>query len=120
MADYTQFNNFPLLKEKKAEPDGEEKHNRTVWMLDALAGLWRVVNKTETSPPSSPTAGQAWLVASGGSGTWDGKDGKLAIYTGSGWLFLTPQEATLILDLSTDNVEVYDGTAWQAIHSNAW
>lgn len=114
----TDQNNLPLLVEGQAS--GEVTHNECLRMLDALAGIWRIHDQNKNSPPSNPDAGQAWIVQATASGAWTGHEGEIAIWSGSEYLFITPQEGTVIADQDTDNIEVYDGSAWQVLHSNAW
>ena len=40
-----------------------------------------------TTPPASPSVGQKYVVPSGATGAWAGKDGQLATYNTSGWVF---------------------------------
>jgi len=112
----TPQNDFPLLEEGQ----GETIFNTLLRALDCLAGTWRVQNKTRTSPPSasSSNTGKAWLVLATGSGAWTGHDNDIAIYTGSGWVYITPQEGTIIVDISTDDVEIYDGSSWTDLHTS--
>ena len=39
------------------------------------------------APPISPSIGQIWIVPLGATGAWAGRDGQLASYTNTGWVF---------------------------------
>jgi hypothetical protein len=77
---------------------------------DALIQL-AVKNRTTTSPPGSPAAGDCYVVATGGSGAWTGHDGKIAAYY-NGWLFFTPIEGWHIWVDDEDVLLLYDGSSW--------
>lgn len=74
---------------------GTGKSNRTLFnnatrILDAAAGL-KLVSRTTTATPASPTAGDAWLVpGSGVTGQWAGHEDEIAVAGASGWDFRAP------------------------------
>jgi hypothetical protein len=49
---------------------------------------YAVLSGSVTTPPVSPTIGDAYLVATASTGTWSGKDGRVAVFTASGWQFI--------------------------------
>lgn len=61
--------------------------------LGALV-LLSVASASETSPPSGPVDGERYIVGSGSTGSWAGKDGNVAQYDASmpGWTFYQPSE----------------------------
>lgn len=70
-----------------------------------------IKDRNLTTPPASPSEGDRYLVAAGGSGAWNGHDGELAIYY-SEWIFLAPKEGwTFWID--DENTQIsYDGGSW--------
>jgi hypothetical protein len=46
-----------------------------------------VIDRTLTAPPGSPVAGEAHIPAATATGAWAGKEGQIAIWSGSAWVF---------------------------------
>ena len=64
-------------------------HNEALALVD-LALHPAVESDPLASPPDQPEDGQCWIVAPGGTGAWAERDGRIAMWTGSGWRFLRP------------------------------
>lgn len=73
-------------------------------------------NRTTTTPPASPAAGDTYIVAASATGAWAGKDGQVAVWDGvngawvfgvarAGWRFVIEDEA---------KVTTYLAGAWSA------
>jgi hypothetical protein len=73
---------------------------------------WRVVNQSTATPPGSPAEGDAYVVATSGTGAWTGWDGSVAHYFNSAWKRETPAEGWMIWDVALDALYVYTGSAW--------
>jgi hypothetical protein len=58
--------------------------------LQLSTAILPVQTRSLATPPGSPTAGQAWIVASSPTGAWAGKTNDIARWTGSAWQFITP------------------------------
>uniref|UniRef100_A0A6M3J8R6 Uncharacterized protein n=1 Tax=viral metagenome TaxID=1070528 RepID=A0A6M3J8R6_9ZZZZ len=58
-----------------------------------------VLDKTLATPPGSPSDGDAYVVASGGTGDWLGHDDEVAMYY-SGWIFRAMPVGEVFSDLS--------------------
>lgn len=79
-----------------------------------------VIDMTTTAPPGSPSEGDSYVVATGGSGYWNGEDGNIAIWarpvTGGTsvpeWIFLVPKAGWTVLDISTGGLLAHNGTIW--------
>jgi hypothetical protein len=69
----------------------EVTHNEALLLLDGLVHLL-VEGDGLLAPPASPAAGQAWIVPPAAEGAWQGRDGRLAIFTSVGWRFVEPLE----------------------------
>lgn len=77
--------------------------------------LCAVVEGPPTSqPPASPVEGQCFIVASGGSGAWVGKDGNLAAFTDGGWRFIAPSEGLRALDRASGQTLLRRNGGWEA------
>jgi len=73
-----------------------------------------VESVTLASPPASPAAGACYLVATGATGAWAGKDGMLAGFTEGGWRFIAAIEGARVLDRSSGEMIVRRGGAWES------
>lgn len=78
-------------------------------VLAAVASGNKVVNMTTTTPPGSPSEGDAYVIPAGSSptGAWSGQAGKVAYYYGGGWLFVAPKSGTRVFDTATKVVWTY-------------
>lgn len=72
----------------------------------------RALDKDLTTPPGSPTDGQAWIVPAGATGIWSGKTNQIAAYIGTGWVYWTPIEGARLWLNDEDKEYVFDGSAW--------
>ena len=89
-----QFDFTPNLSLPFLLPAQAQKHvtvNQSLVIVDAL--VMASVNSTDqTSPPSDPGFGDAFLLPGGVSGEWSGRDGQLAVWVDDAWLFHIPRE----------------------------
>lgn len=99
---------MPLLASNQA--DGEINHNASLNILDALVNC-RVVDRDLAAPPAAAN-GDVYIVATGGSGAWSGKDGKLATWYNSQWSFITPKEGFEVWVMDEQVQLRYVGSAW--------
>lgn len=84
---YTDRFALPLLAAGQAQK--ELVHNEALLALDMVCQP--VVQSADlAAPPASPTPGQCWIVADGGSGAWAGRDDALAGWSDAGWRFVSP------------------------------
>ena len=80
-----------------------------------LAGgndLGTVINTQIATPPVGPSLGDSYIVTTGGTGDWLGKDGQLAVFNGSDWIFRTPETGNFVYDSTADASYTYDSAAW--------
>jgi hypothetical protein len=80
--------------------------------LDRLVQLG-VLDHTAT-PPLSPTVGDRYIVAVGGTGAWAGHDGAVTTYTASGWSHLSPKLGWQAYVAATQTLWVFD-SAWSEL-----
>ena len=86
--------------------------NDTVARIDAL--LHPAVEGVDSAPPSSPAAGESWLVGGTPTGAWADHAGELACFTAGAWIFLEPREGMQVLDSSTGGFVLYRDGTWSA------
>lgn len=72
-----------------------------------------VLSSTLATPPGSPTSGDRYIVATGGTGAWSTKDGYIAQYNGSGWDFTAPSAGMIAWDRANHWLTGYDAGGWQ-------
>lgn len=100
---------LPLLDAAQAQ-----KHvtiNEAVSQIDALAA-GRVEERNLTAPPIGPGDGEAFIVGSGATGPWAGRDDGIALFQNGGWVFVTPWSGcTLWLEAERSFV-TFDGADW--------
>ncbi len=59
------------------------------YKVDTFDFPWSVLDKDLTTPPVSPSVGDAYIVGVASTGAWSGHDGAIAVYTAAGWQFIT-------------------------------
>ena len=82
----------PLLSLPYIQPAQAQKHvthNEALRRLDALVQL-SVESRSVTEPPTDPSEGARFIVATGAGGDWSGQDHAIALNAGGAWLFLPP------------------------------
>ncbi len=100
---------LPLLA-----PSQAQKHvtvNEALARLDAVAQL-RVKSSTLSGPPATVEEGAGYLVAETASGDWVGQEGRIAVRSNGGWVFLAPRAGWRAWDESRGGYLLHDGTAW--------
>jgi hypothetical protein len=71
-----------------------------------------VKNRTTTTPPSTPAAGDRYIIPSGATGAWSGKTNQIAEYNGSSWDYYTPQTGWTCYVDDEQKIYSWNGTAW--------
>jgi len=90
-------------------------HNLALIKLDFLVGgAIKVINSTTAAAPGSPTNGDTYLVATGGSGAFAGHDGQIALYN-AGWYFFVVQVGWMIYDAAAGTLKLWNGTTYKTI-----
>jgi hypothetical protein len=84
--------------------------NEALSLLDALHA--RAVTASQPAPPASPTEGACYRVTSQATGTWAGKDDRLAILVAGDWHFIAPVEGMLVFDRAAASFIIYRSD-WQ-------
>ena len=86
-------------------------HNEALRLLDIVTQL-AVTSRATTTPPASPTTGQRFIVATGGTGDWAGHDGQIAVFETTDWAFIPPLVGWAGYVQDEDATVVFDGTDW--------
>jgi len=104
---------FALPQLAPGQAQKEWFHNEALQLIDLL--LCPVVEGAAlATPPADPAAGACYLVASGATGAWAGKDDMLAGYTEGGWRFIAPVEGAQLLDRSSGQTILRREGAWES------
>jgi len=89
--------------------------NNNIRKLDAVVHL-SVRDRTTTTPPATPAAGDRYIVAAGATGAWGGQDGNVALWDGGAWVFYVPAIGWLAYIEAEGVLSVYKGPSvgWSA------
>jgi len=117
--------NLNLTVDKVDGKDVDDSQTSTAYLWTAgkiisyitgkLNGLdWQesVITKGLAVPPTSPSAGDRYIVHSSGSGDWTGQDNNIAEWDGSAWNFIIPDEGTALWIEDEDKNYTFNGTSW--------
>lgn len=105
----------PLLSLPYLQPSQAQKHithNEALQVLDAVVQLG-VISRMTSTPPSGPATGARYILPSGGLAAWSGQAaGTLAVWQGTGWIFVSPQAGWLAHVADENVLSLFDGVAW--------
>lgn len=110
--DFTPKLNLPYLL-----PNQAQKHvtiNESLELVDVLIQT-SVESLTASDPPSSPSVGEAYIVAPNPSDEWAGHTACLAIWQSGKWGLVTPNEGWVVWDKETLGLYVYQTEAWKPL-----
>ncbi len=108
LSDATVRHALPMLFAGQAQR--EAFVNEALARIDAA--LHPCVTEERASPPAASEDGDAYLVAASPSGDWQDHAHTIAVWQGQHWLFAQPVHGMTLLDGSTGERLVFDGT-WQ-------
>ena len=97
-------------------PAQAQKHvtvNEALVRLDAIVQL-RVISTQIEVPPSGQGDGSAYIVPNSGHADWGGREGKIAVFSNGGWLYVDPQVGWKAWDDSRGCYLFYNGVSWVA------
>lgn len=100
---------LPFLAPSQAQK--HVTHNEALLRLDALVQA-SAVSRTQTSPPPSPSEGDAYLLPANPTGDWTGRAGSLAAWQDGVWTFFAPQTGWCVWVVSEAALVVFDGANW--------
>jgi hypothetical protein len=114
---------IPFIAEQQVQP--EVTHNSALVVMSAL--LKGVISSGGNTPPGSPTEGDAYIIGTAGTGAWNGKNNKIAIYYNGAWNYIpgvddngaqiamgARQEGMVVYDQAINGLQVWSGSAWVA------
>ena len=103
---------LPLMA--AAQSQKHVTHNDAIIGLDVLVQM-SVKNTTTTIPPASPVEGDRYLIATGATGAWVGKDLNITLYTSGAWRFFAPRTGWFVWDELGVRELVYRTNAWGTV-----
>ncbi|MEP7241366.1 MAG: DUF2793 domain-containing protein, partial [Devosia sp.] len=106
---------LPYIAPQQAQK--QVTYNEAMALLDQLVQP-TVKSRTTTAPPGSPAEGDTYIVASGATGGWAGKDAKFAAWLSGAWSFRTPANGWLAYVVDTAELAVLQAGAWTSFVSN--
>ena len=77
-----------------------------------------VLDKDLSTPPTSPSVGDRYIVASSATGDWNGHDGEIAEWNGFSWEFTSPLEGMMTYVKDEDKLYQYT-TSWGEFSSSS-
>jgi hypothetical protein len=108
MSDTTRFS-LPLLQASQAQ-----KHvtvNEALLRVDGLMQL-TLISASSNTPPTSPSEGEVYGVGASGVNEWSGEDGKLALFSNGGWVFMPASQGMRAYIADQGGWAAYDGSDW--------
>lgn len=73
-----------------------------------------VKDRDLTAPPGSPAAGDTYIVGASATGAWATHDKKVAVWSGSAWVFYTPRTGWVAFIEDETKLAAYYSSAWSA------
>lgn len=73
-----------------------------------------VIDRDLTAPPGTPAAGDTYIVGAAATGDWATHDGKVAVWSGSAWVFYTPRTGWVAFIEDEIKLAAYYSGAWSA------
>lgn len=84
--------------------------NQNLYRVDAL--VQPIIQDVVNTPPASPSLGQMWQVDGSPTGDFVGHNNKLALWSGTAWVFVVPKNGWVVFRASNSRFRKFDGTAW--------
>jgi hypothetical protein len=100
---------LPYLEASQAQK--HVTHNDALRILDGVVQL-SVIDKDLTAPPGGPADGDRYIVASGATGAWSGKDLNIAIWQDGAWRFYPPRDGWVAWVSDENLIYIYNTNAW--------
>lgn len=73
-----------------------------------------VKDRNLAAPPGSPATGDTYIVAASPTGAWASQAGKVAVWTGSAWVFGTPRTGWVAFIEDEAKLSAFYSGAWSA------
>lgn len=97
-----------------------QKHvtfNTALQALDLLVQP-SVKSRTLTTPPGGPAEGDSYIVGTGATGGWAGKDADFATWIDGHWVFRSPANGWLSYVEATAEIAIHQSGSWAVMVSN--
>ncbi len=102
---------LPLLQAAQAQ-----KHvtvNEAFSLVDGVVHL-SLVSSIQTTPPGSAPDGDCYGVPVGGVNEWAGQDGRIALMSNGGWVFIQPGMGWQAWVVDMASHAIFDGSDWRS------
>ena len=73
-----------------------------------------VKDRDLATPPASPTAGDSYIVPAAPTGAWVGQTGKVAVWSGTAWVYGAPRLGWVAYIEDEEKLSVYKAGGWSA------
>jgi len=73
-----------------------------------------VKDRDLSAPPGSPAAGDTYLVGASPTGAWSGQAAKVAVWSGSAWVFGSPRIGWMAYVEDEEKLITYKASGWSA------
>lgn len=90
-----------------------EMDNNLLW-LGRFGVHLSIKDRDLTAPPGSPASGDTYIPAASATGAWAGQDGKVAIWTGTAWVFGAPRIGWTAWIEDEEKLCAYKAAGWSA------
>ena len=100
---------LPLIDAAQAQK--HITHNEAINTLDQLVQA-AVASRSLATPPASPNAGDAYIVAASPTGDWTGKSGSIAAWQDGAWTFYAPSPGWCVWVIDETRIYAWSGAAW--------
>jgi Protein of unknown function (DUF2793). len=111
MADNTTNLKMPFILPSQAQK--HVTHNEALLALDALVHL--TIAEERAAPPESPADGRCYAIATGATGAWADRAGKIAAWQDGVWHYLQPKTGWRAWFTEENRLKVYADAGWQEI-----
>ena len=71
-----------------------------------------VKDRDLSAPPASQAAGDTYIVAAAPTGAWAGQAGKVAVWSGTAWVFGTPRIGWVAYIEDEEVLSAYKAAGW--------
>lgn len=88
-------------------------HNEAIRVLDTIVHL--CVRDQVQAPPADAVDGDRVIVADGAVDVFEGYAGKIAMFEGGAWTFVSPRKGWVAYDATLGQQVVFDGVGWQRV-----
>jgi hypothetical protein len=112
LMDHTTNLDLPYIAPAQAQK--HVTHNEALRALDALVQL-SVRSRRFAAPPQEPVEGDRYVVASGASVPWAGRNGQIAAWQDGAWAFFQPQEGWHAFVVDEHRFVVFDRESWREV-----